>query len=291
MATVPSSPTAACEAGAPGQDVPAVIEVFSSSARSWFVALVVSEVGGALTVRFLDAGGTAWEKSAFREDPRLAAFGTNVGGQLPPGFEAVPSISRPGRFAYLDVAGHQKYGSPELAWQAFLEHRVLDGTLCDGPAKVMTDTHKVCGTVGGQGAGRVATIRPGGPTGAAAPRTLSRASAAPTVANPVADFVAAAAPAVGSQAVSAATRLPDTGRGLVEGPWVFPAKPAVEDLTLPPGYSHAKRVGQPYNADEELQAQLEAPAVPAGGPWWAAEPAAALPPPARRCPSFPAGGR
>lgn len=126
-----------------GGEIPNIIEVFSSSARAWFVAMVISEGNGAVTVRFVDIGGTVWEKSVFREDPRLAAFGIHTGALPPPGFEPVPSRSRPGQLSYLDVAGQQKYGSLEVAWQAYLEQRVFSDTASEGGVAVQEDTHEV----------------------------------------------------------------------------------------------------------------------------------------------------
>merc|ERR1719230_1433180 len=105
-----------------GSSEPAVVEVFSNTARAWFVAVVIHSSAEVLTVRFMDSSGHAREKGVYNDDPRLAPFGTHVGlSLLPPGFDAVPSSTRPGEVSYLDLAGRKKYASPALAWQAYLE--------------------------------------------------------------------------------------------------------------------------------------------------------------------------
>eukprot|EP00927_Polykrikos_kofoidii_P040020 TRINITY_DN34291_c0_g1_i1.p1 TRINITY_DN34291_c0_g1~~TRINITY_DN34291_c0_g1_i1.p1 ORF type:complete len:900 (-),score=150.41 TRINITY_DN34291_c0_g1_i1:114-2813(-) len=120
-------------------DVPDVLEAFSNSAATWFVAICVGENDGVLTVRFLDGGGRR-EKAARHDDVRqLAPFGTHIAlGLLPPGFRAVPSSTRPGTLSYLDTEAQKKYASPQLAWQAYLERQLVDegdaesGGGCDG---------------------------------------------------------------------------------------------------------------------------------------------------------------
>mmetsp|Transcript_41624 Transcript_41624/g.114770 ORF Transcript_41624/g.114770 Transcript_41624/m.114770 type:complete len:286 (-) Transcript_41624:190-1047(-) len=103
---------------------PSVVEVFSNTARAWFVALVISETDGVIAVRFIDHDGKPREKTSFPEDPRIAPLGTHIGKSMPPGFEAVLSASRPGHYSYLDTAELRKYGSLELAWQVHLERRL-----------------------------------------------------------------------------------------------------------------------------------------------------------------------
>jgi len=116
---------------------PAVVEVFSSTARAWFVALVVDSENGILTVRFFDAEGRTREKKAFQEDPRLAALGTHVGHTPPPGCEVVPSSTRHGQVAYLDRAVRQKYASLQLAWQAYLQRRLFEAAKTEVPQPVL----------------------------------------------------------------------------------------------------------------------------------------------------------
>lgn len=99
----------------------ALVEVFSRSAGGWFVAIVAGQVDGNLTVRFVDQANQVQQKLAQRGDPELAAFGTHTSCAAPPGFERVPSRSRPGQYALLDRATGQKFASEELAWGSFLE--------------------------------------------------------------------------------------------------------------------------------------------------------------------------
>lgn len=108
------------------EDVPAVVEIFSNSVRSWFVGLVVNNQTGMLTVRFVDGEGERKEKSVHCEDPRVAYFGSKTGWAPPPGVVSVPSTTRAGQYSYLDQRAQKKYASAELAWQAFLESHVLD---------------------------------------------------------------------------------------------------------------------------------------------------------------------
>eukprot|EP00929_Paragymnodinium_shiwhaense_P096998 TRINITY_DN58771_c0_g1_i1.p1 TRINITY_DN58771_c0_g1~~TRINITY_DN58771_c0_g1_i1.p1 ORF type:complete len:1216 (+),score=259.60 TRINITY_DN58771_c0_g1_i1:53-3649(+) len=112
--------------GRSDDDAPAVLEVFSNSARVWFVALVVDARDGVLTLRFIDKEGAKCEKSAYLEDPRVAVFGKHTAGLLPPDVVAVPSASRPGAYSYLDPVAQKKYATPELVWQAYLERQLLD---------------------------------------------------------------------------------------------------------------------------------------------------------------------
>mmetsp|Transcript_29009 Transcript_29009/g.63422 ORF Transcript_29009/g.63422 Transcript_29009/m.63422 type:complete len:965 (+) Transcript_29009:96-2990(+) len=118
---------------ATGESVPAVVEIFSNSAGKWFVALVVStNEAGTLTVRFVDGEEVRREKEAHYEEPCLAQFATHTEGLLPPGIVAVPSSTRPGQHSYLDPVEQQKYATPELAWQAFLERNCLLDDEADG---------------------------------------------------------------------------------------------------------------------------------------------------------------
>ena len=108
-------------------DVPAVVEIYSKSSAEgggWFVGLVVKRSSDSLTVRFLDSSGEQKEKLLSYTASEVDYFGTHLGWPAPPGVMAVPSSSRKGQVSYLDPQLQQKFASPELAWQAYLEHRL-----------------------------------------------------------------------------------------------------------------------------------------------------------------------
>lgn len=108
-------------------DVPAVVEIYSKSSAKgggWFVGLVVKRSSDSLTVRFLDSSGEQKEKLLSYAASEVDYFGTHLGWPAPPGVMAVPSSSRKGQVSYLDPQLQQKFASPELAWQAYLEHRL-----------------------------------------------------------------------------------------------------------------------------------------------------------------------
>jgi len=111
--------------GLDSHDPPMVVEVFSVSARAWFVALVVGTSEDRLRLRFIDAEGTRREKVAIRGEGQLAHFGTNFGDVLPPGVTAVPSNTRPGQLAYMDSTVNRKFATPAFAWQAYLERHLV----------------------------------------------------------------------------------------------------------------------------------------------------------------------
>jgi len=105
--------------------VVSVVEVFSASLGRWCVALVTQvSQNQFLSVSFPDAKGELLSKMLARSDLQLACFGSNI-SDLPPGFKAVPSQSRPGEFSYLDIAKGIKYQTLELAWRAHIE-RLID---------------------------------------------------------------------------------------------------------------------------------------------------------------------
>lgn len=106
-------------------DVPIVLEVFSNSTQGWYVAIVVANTDGALTVRFVDEQGERREKGAYCKDPRTAYFGTHTGWAAPPGVTTMPSATRPGQVSYLDQVAQQKFATAELAWQAYLERHLV----------------------------------------------------------------------------------------------------------------------------------------------------------------------
>mgnify|MGYP002804529487 FL=1 len=109
-------------------DVPAVLEIFSTSADGrWFVGLVVKQdAQNLLTIRFLDEHGERKEKVLSCDAPEVDYFGTHLGWPSPPGVVAVPSTTRKGQVSYLDPNLKQKFATPELAWQAHLEHHLSD---------------------------------------------------------------------------------------------------------------------------------------------------------------------
>ncbi|CAJ1422200.1 unnamed protein product [Effrenium voratum] len=111
-------------------DVPAVVEIFSHSSSAWFVGLVVKNANGYLTIRFIDNEGERKEKLVSCEGSDVAYFGSHLGWISPPGVVAVPSASRAGEVSYLDASLRQKFASPELAWQAFLEHQLDKAPSC-----------------------------------------------------------------------------------------------------------------------------------------------------------------
>merc|ERR1719195_146545 len=108
---------------APGE-VDSILEVFSATTGRWYPARIVqalpaqpgAEGQEVLTVQFY-VDDEAKQKSMYRGDQHLAALGTHLGGELPPGFEIKPSQSRPGQLVYLDATTGMKYASPELAWR------------------------------------------------------------------------------------------------------------------------------------------------------------------------------
>jgi len=102
---------------------PRLVEVYSSSGGCWFVAAVVQEDDDQVVLRFTGADGLMREKIMHSSDTALATFGCYT-DDPPPGFNVVPSSTRPGQVAYLDVTAMQKYISRELAWQAYLKDQL-----------------------------------------------------------------------------------------------------------------------------------------------------------------------
>jgi len=127
-AAVGAAPVAAAMV-AVGAGPTTILEVYSNSARSWFVALIAltGPSGVPCAVRFIDEQGRVREKALRPADAALLApFGANLGGKPPPGFLAVPSTSRPGQFSFMDQAGQTKYATAELSWQAYLQKYITD---------------------------------------------------------------------------------------------------------------------------------------------------------------------
>jgi len=261
------SPSAS-QAATPARDgVPAVVDVFSSSARAWFVALVVSEAGGAFTVRFLDAGGTSWEKSVFREDPRLAAFGAHTDGMPPPGFEAVPSRSRPGQAAYLDAAGRQKYGTLELAWQAYLEQRALGSAACERSPGAY-DAHKAAISVHS-----VSSVGSVGTAAFSPPRSMILPNTGAPLLERTPESRPSSCSAHGRPAVC-------TTPGASEA--VHAPRGPLEDWQFPPGRWYTACDDLPRTVVPDVQTLARGSVVSPEVPWWADQ--SLLPPPNKHLP-------
>lgn len=121
-----------------------VLEVFSASRGSWYVAYVLQIHPGEydaqmLTVRFWDEHMEAKQKSSARSDAMLAHVGTNTQGQLPPGFKSQASQSRPGSSAFLDTATGMKYSSPEIAWNVHFQRLREGPPMQAAPAQLVED--------------------------------------------------------------------------------------------------------------------------------------------------------
>lgn len=110
-------------------DVPAVVEVFSKSSGqgTWFVGLVVKQEQELLTIRFFDECGERKEKLLALDAEEVDYFGSHLGWPTPPSVVKVPSTTRKGQVSYLDPAMQQKFATPELAWQAYLEQHLKHG--------------------------------------------------------------------------------------------------------------------------------------------------------------------
>mmetsp|Transcript_54590 Transcript_54590/g.130239 ORF Transcript_54590/g.130239 Transcript_54590/m.130239 type:complete len:542 (-) Transcript_54590:95-1720(-) len=100
-----------------------ILEVYSARQGGWLVGMV-SEVGqptpDMLTVQFSADGLKLLQKCLSRNDMQLAVFGSNL-SDLPPGFQATPSKSRPGDVSYMDTATGAKFQTTELAWRCHYE--------------------------------------------------------------------------------------------------------------------------------------------------------------------------
>lgn len=116
-------------------DIPAVVEIYSKAAGKWFVGLVVKqdEMQRLLTIRFLDDQNERKEKVLSYDAPEVDYFGAHLGWPTPSGVISVPSTTRKGQVSYLDPELKQKFATPELAWQAYLEHHLRGFTALDTP--------------------------------------------------------------------------------------------------------------------------------------------------------------
>lgn len=103
-------------------DVCSVLEVFSASAGRWYVACVIAvdAMLQMLTVQFWASDGSPKNKHLMRDSEQLAELGTHT-SELPPGFSAFPSESRPEHFTFFDSATGEGYASLEEAWQVYFD--------------------------------------------------------------------------------------------------------------------------------------------------------------------------
>ena len=100
-----------------------LVEVFFSSRNAWFVASVESTSSeGVMLVQFVDADENVMQTTLRRQDKRVAKFGDHVASRLPPGFQIVPSASRPGTITFMHVATGHRFATVELAWYWYI-HR------------------------------------------------------------------------------------------------------------------------------------------------------------------------
>mmetsp|Transcript_102352 Transcript_102352/g.198121 ORF Transcript_102352/g.198121 Transcript_102352/m.198121 type:complete len:727 (+) Transcript_102352:94-2274(+) len=98
-----------------------VVEVFSSSQDRWLIALVMQVSKGKMSVWLADDRGTLGLQDLSFMDLQLATVGTHI-LDLPIGFRMVPSRTRPGQVAYLDLDHNRKLSSRELAWRYHIEN-------------------------------------------------------------------------------------------------------------------------------------------------------------------------
>jgi len=100
--------------------VGSVLEVFSATNQCWYVASVgqAAQTNGQdmLTVQFC-RDGEPQMKHVFRTDALLDVLGSHTAGEIPAGFQTLPSQSRPGQLVYLDTVTNKKYSTVDLAWK------------------------------------------------------------------------------------------------------------------------------------------------------------------------------
>lgn len=85
-----------------------------------------------LTLQFWLSTEEAKQKSLYRSDAQqLMPLGTNLAGELPPGFCTKPSQSRPGQQVFQDLTTGMKYQTLELAWQTYFQ-RLLERPVTGG---------------------------------------------------------------------------------------------------------------------------------------------------------------
>mmetsp|Transcript_53060 Transcript_53060/g.121075 ORF Transcript_53060/g.121075 Transcript_53060/m.121075 type:complete len:432 (-) Transcript_53060:656-1951(-) len=108
-------------------EIGSVVEIFSKGLQAWFVGLVVQESADreVIRIRFM-VGDEPKEKALKKGDSELChQVGTHV-AMIPPGWQRVPSQSRPGQVAYFCPSTGLKYATMAQAWQVHLEAQ-LDG--------------------------------------------------------------------------------------------------------------------------------------------------------------------
>jgi len=111
-----------------------MVEVYCLEAQQWLVGRVGATHGETVTVYTFNATGAFSQRSFATGDSCLASFGTHVTGP-PPGFQAVPSVSRPGQLTYVNIATEVKYRCAEHAWQEYFNG--LLPVVHEGTAKVL----------------------------------------------------------------------------------------------------------------------------------------------------------
>jgi len=111
-----------------------LVEVYCPESEQWNVGQVGALSDETIAVDMFDAQGAFMQKSLATGDSCLASFGTHVKGP-PPGFQARPSVSRPGQLTYVNVATEDKYRCAEHAWQEYINS--LLRVAHEGTAKVL----------------------------------------------------------------------------------------------------------------------------------------------------------
>lgn len=111
-----------------------LVEVYCLEAQQWLVGRVGATHDETITVDTFNAAGAFIQRSYATGDSCLASFGTHVTGP-PPGFQARPSVSRPGQLTYVSIATEVKYRCAEHAWQEYFNG--LLPVVHEGTAKVL----------------------------------------------------------------------------------------------------------------------------------------------------------
>lgn len=117
-----------------------ILEIYSGSTGRWYPSLLLRLQPGqgtpdVVTTQFWINAEDAKQKSLYRNDQQLAPLGTNLKGELPPGFCVKPSQSRPGQSVFQDLSTGMKYQTVELAWQTHFQ-RLLERPAASGQETV-----------------------------------------------------------------------------------------------------------------------------------------------------------
>jgi len=147
-----------------------VVEVFSSSLGRWLMALVTQVSKGKMSVWLADDRSTLGLQDLSFMDLQLAGVGTHI-LDLPVGFRMVPSKTRPGQVAYLDLDMNRKLSSRELAWRYHIERHAA--------ASVQNTAPTVAGHGGSLDSGSASGL-PSLPPGLCSAASLPRAPAPPS---------------------------------------------------------------------------------------------------------------